>query len=279
MERFADKLTFLAKALSISRGQLGKELAVDKSVVSRWLSGARLPTSHNMAALTALVARRVPDFTALDWERDHGGLAALVGRTSADMYGGMDVRLPGVDEAREAVDSHAQAFEGHWAGYRQTFREYDQFVQDVVRIRRRGDLLSIFWGHGTVHGEGWLLGGDGKAYALLPHQYAFIPAAMMLYTVDGSRIDMLDGLLMTTVVEASRDLAVVTYALVRQAELIQDEAEDDAYLDRRMRETSWSLGPEQVPPAVRNRLSMAVADGGRLRLTSGGSLTHLTTLA
>lgn len=279
MERFADKLTFLTKALSISRGQIGNALAVDKSVVSRWLSGARQPTAHNMAKLTVLVARSVPGFTALDWDRDRTGLAALLGRTFPEQADGANLLLPGIEHARAAVDVHARFYAGHWTGYRQTFREYDQYVQDVVRIQRQGDLLSLFWGHGTVRGEGLFLAGDGKAYVLLPHSYAFVPAILMLYTVDSVDIGMLDGLLITTVIDASRDLAATSYALVRHASVMEDVGEDDALLERRMQETPWSVQPEQVPEVVRARLNMAVADRGRLRITARGSLTHLATPA
>jgi hypothetical protein len=34
VESFADKLSFVMKALSLSRGRLGAELGVDKSIVS-----------------------------------------------------------------------------------------------------------------------------------------------------------------------------------------------------------------------------------------------------
>ena len=36
---FPSRLLLALKALSISRGRLAVELAVDKSVISRWLSG------------------------------------------------------------------------------------------------------------------------------------------------------------------------------------------------------------------------------------------------
>ena len=74
MDGFADKLTLVIKTLGISRAELGAALAVDKSVVSRWFAGARAPTAHNLAAITALVAARAPGFTMLDWDRDLAGL-------------------------------------------------------------------------------------------------------------------------------------------------------------------------------------------------------------
>lgn len=77
--RFSQQLTLIKKTLAISRGQLAATLAVDKSIVSRWLSGATVPNDHNLARLTNLVAETVPGFTMFDWERDDAGFAARLG--------------------------------------------------------------------------------------------------------------------------------------------------------------------------------------------------------
>ena len=76
---FPARLLLALKALSLSRGRLAVELAVDKSVVSRWLSGHQAPTGENLANLTAVVAARRPGFTLLDWEADLEALSARLG--------------------------------------------------------------------------------------------------------------------------------------------------------------------------------------------------------
>ena len=68
-EAFHQKLAFVLKALSISRGALAAGLGIDKSAVGRWVSGQVEPSAHNLARLSAYVAGRVPGFTALDGER------------------------------------------------------------------------------------------------------------------------------------------------------------------------------------------------------------------
>jgi len=78
-ESFAAKLTLILKVLSMSRARLAAELGLDKSVVTRWASGATSPSDHNLASLSALLARSAPGFTALDWDRDMDGLASLFG--------------------------------------------------------------------------------------------------------------------------------------------------------------------------------------------------------
>jgi hypothetical protein len=77
--RFSRQLGLIRKTLAVSRGQLAASLAVDKSIVSRWLSGATVPNDHNLARLTALVAETVPGFSMFDWERDDGGFATRLG--------------------------------------------------------------------------------------------------------------------------------------------------------------------------------------------------------
>ena len=83
---FPARLLLVLKALSISRGRLASELAVDKSVISRWLSGGQAPSGENLANLTALVASRRPGFTLLDWEAEPEDLAARLGNYQWPKY-------------------------------------------------------------------------------------------------------------------------------------------------------------------------------------------------
>eukprot|EP01034_Spumella_vulgaris_P013577 gene13577-17330_t len=83
IDSFAAKLDLTLKALSISRGRLAAELRVHKSGVARWLNGQAMPSDHNLQGLTALVAARRPDFTTLDWDRDLGAFAEVLGAASA----------------------------------------------------------------------------------------------------------------------------------------------------------------------------------------------------
>ena len=76
---FSSRLLLALKALSLSRGRLAVEMAVDKSAISRWLSGSHVPSGHNLANLTAIVASRRPGFTLLDCESDFETLSAKLG--------------------------------------------------------------------------------------------------------------------------------------------------------------------------------------------------------
>jgi TolB-like protein len=72
---FAQKLGVVLKAINLSRGRLAQTVGVDKSVVSRWASGAQAPSDHNMSLLTEAVARHRPGFERRDWDLDAEGFA------------------------------------------------------------------------------------------------------------------------------------------------------------------------------------------------------------
>ena len=78
-EGFPTKLDMVLKACSISRARLAADLGVDKSVVSRWLSGVNVPTDHNLATLTKIVGARIPGFSMHEWDVDVASLAARFG--------------------------------------------------------------------------------------------------------------------------------------------------------------------------------------------------------
>ncbi|WP_289295524.1 helix-turn-helix domain-containing protein [uncultured Reyranella sp.] len=67
---FAQKLGLVLKTLNLSRGKLAQTIGIDKSVVSRWVSGATVPSDHNLSLLTEAIARSRPDLGRADWDLD-----------------------------------------------------------------------------------------------------------------------------------------------------------------------------------------------------------------
>ncbi|MBV8189351.1 MAG: helix-turn-helix domain-containing protein [Alphaproteobacteria bacterium] len=80
---FARKLELVLKALNLSRGRLAQAVGIDKSVVSRWASGATIPTDHNLTLLTEVVARHRPGFGRFDWDRSVTSFAESLGVAAA----------------------------------------------------------------------------------------------------------------------------------------------------------------------------------------------------
>lgn len=64
LQRLADNIKALIESSAYSATDVGKELDVDKSAVSRWMSGQRTPTVQNLIDLAALLGVEVRDM----WE-------------------------------------------------------------------------------------------------------------------------------------------------------------------------------------------------------------------
>lgn len=66
---FRQKLALIADLAGVSRSGLAREIGIDKSVVSRWVSGATRPSAASLDQLTAKLAGRVAGLLRSDWER------------------------------------------------------------------------------------------------------------------------------------------------------------------------------------------------------------------
>lgn len=64
---FPARLSLALNALNLSRSQLSALLGVNKSLVSRWLSGEMKPSGYNLARLSAEIAKRKPGFNMNAW--------------------------------------------------------------------------------------------------------------------------------------------------------------------------------------------------------------------
>ena len=69
IDDFTAKLGHALKAAELSRSRLAKLAGVDKSVASRWVSGATQPSEANLDALTTALSAKLPDLRLTDWSR------------------------------------------------------------------------------------------------------------------------------------------------------------------------------------------------------------------
>jgi transcriptional regulator with XRE-family HTH domain len=158
---FPARLLLVLKALSLSRGLLAQELAVDKSVVSRWLSGRQSPTGENLANLTRLVASHRPGFTILDWESDLDALSAKLGVVEAPVanpFGPLGGWLPEevLAEAKTLTALRGPDYEGFWRVTRPAISAPGRFIHDHIMLRRddNGFLRFRLWTE-DMRFEGW----------------------------------------------------------------------------------------------------------------------------
>lgn len=283
---FSSKLDLALKALSMSRARMAADLAVDKSLVGRWASGKVMPSAHNLARLTALIATRRPGFTLLDWERDLDGLAQTLGVETAAPGQAFDWVPPAIfAEAVQGVSSRGGVYEGIWRSTRPSSDLPGRFLHDHLLIRRADNgILSFRTGVEGVSFEGWAM--------LLQHQLFSVAAdrahGTLLFSIFNGvarqKAQVLDGITLACLRDAGGSPAASTCLLERIAELTGDAAEDDRRYQAFIKAQGSPLAPEgSVPDEVRAHLTReadpaSMGLGGLLRMYFGQSMARGSSL-
>lgn len=204
---FADRLALVLKALAVSRSQLAAALAVDKSLVSRWLSGGTVPGNHNLSRLTAFFAVHVPGFTMFDWEGDFTSLAARLGiapthtgsRNRADV-GAVSkhvpdfARLPAFSSSAHETAARGPRYCGMWRSWMPTVGRPNDFHCEHTVIWQDGQWLS---GFALGFSYRWPLAGfiaNGQLTILLSDEFDFVTRTFS--RADQPIIDQVDGLML-----------------------------------------------------------------------------------
>ena len=283
---FSAKLSLVIRSLSVSRAWLAAELAVNKSVVARWLSGATTPSEHNLARLSGLVAGFVPGFTALDWDRDLSALASLMGvSTDVPLSRAVERKSPSLDlhfgeEIRAATRWRGRSYEGIYRSTRPYAGIPGSFIHDHCLVRMHDDgFLRLRMMTSGVKVEGWVLPLNNQVYVIGSE---FTSGAMVFALLNGSsasRVESLDGLILAPSLDTVRTPTACAILLKRLFDLSPDSAADDARLDQLG--AGDSLAPEgSVPDDVRRHLersgpsAMMSLANGILRLPISESLSR-----
>jgi hypothetical protein len=234
-EPFSEKLTLVLKVLSMSRARLASELGLDKSVVARWASGATAPSGHNLAQLSALMARMIPGFTALDWDRSMESLARLlgVGRPPADRNTGgpPGLPLPFLDQMVAATTLRAKAYEGFFRSTRAYAAHPGKFIHDhsFVRLGPEG-LLRFKMATGGVVAEGWMLPVQTQMFLLGTEFTGGTLTFGILHGVNGIQADVLDGIILTSIYDVGRSPTASPIVYERIGNLGESLEADEAKL-------------------------------------------------
>ena len=280
---FGARLELVLKALSMTRGRLAADLAVDKSLVGRWISGTVTPSSHNLARLTQYVAERRPGFTMLDWELDTPALAAKLGVGAgaagggllgpATAFGGL---LPAVvvREALALTSLRGDDYEGLWRTTRLSNEMAGRFVHDPLLIRKEANgLLSLRVGVEDMRFEGWTFMTQTQLFTFAADANTGVFVFSIFNAVLRHRAEALDGLTLTLQRNGGGTPVVAACFLERVGELSGDRAADDAAYEASIRPTP-ELEEGDVPEAVRARLFRDVGPealklGGAALMTMG----------
>ncbi len=276
---FHTKLTFVLKALSLSRGALAAELGVDKSLVGRWVNGTVRPSAHNLSRLSDLVGARHPGFTSLDWERPIDSLAVLIGADPDTAVGAMAptlaemLPLPLLNHSRATTSLRAAAYEGFFRSTRHYAEQPGSFWHDQLMIRCRANgLLGFEMMSASVKVQGWVL--------LLQHQLFFIGAELtsgafayaILNGISSTRAARLDGLMLYCAMDPLRTPTASPVVLERIGDLSGDPVADDLRLAE-LAGCDPLARPDEVPEEIvahlmRNIGPDHLAEGGDLLLSA-----------
>ncbi len=273
------KLDLIRKALNYSRGRLAAELGVDKSVVSRWLSGTTRPSANNLGALTALVAKQFQGFSLLDWERDLQDLAGLLRLDEPEAFSALigephpkktSSHLPfaAVETARRQTERRGASYEGLWQITQPAFTKPGRLVHTHALIRVQDGLLQMRWG-----APGWLCTGPllivmGQLFGMLVDEADDTVLFCVLNGVSMPRVEILDGLMLTNAKDGPQTPTAAPCYLERVADLKGDELEDENRYET-MRQSPEVLSAENVPEALRRHL---LPDIGPAAASAGGEM-------
>jgi hypothetical protein len=278
--QFSDGLKLVLKALSISRGQLAAAVGVDKSLISRWCSGSVTPSAHNLARLTQLVAGRHPGFSLLDWDIGVDALAAKLGVTvpppSAPNGLGEWVPPAMLAEAATGVRLHGASYEGLWRVTRPSSEAPGQFIHDHVLLRCTPDgRLSFLLGVMDIRYKGWSLPIGHKLFAIATDTTTGTFVFGIFNGVTRQRAEVVDGLILTCMRDASGTPIASKCLLERIGDLTGDIAADDARLDELAGGYPLSLAAA-IPDHIRTHLW---SDVGPSALAGGGDTIMMMALA
>lgn len=281
---FADKLTLVLKALSISRARLAAAAGVDKSLVGRWCAGTYVPAAHNMERITHTIAERLPGFTMHDWDRSLDDLAASLGLewTGPAVAGAGRLLLPVPAGVVAATSARAADYAGIWrvvysAGVNE---QPDMFVQSYGLMRLQPDgQLACRAGIFDVRLEGAAVLVNNQLFQICSNPARGTLSLAMFNGVAQGKAQRMDGITLSCR-DGLGGAPMATPCLAeRVADLSGDVAADDRRFDTLCAQhpvlPAGSVAGEVRDHLLRNIGPAAAAAGGDLLLM----MPHLRSLS
>jgi transcriptional regulator with XRE-family HTH domain len=253
---FPQKLRLVLKLLSMSGAQLSQQLGVDKSVTSRWLSGAVAPSSHNMARLSALMAEHAPGFRMIDWDRDLASLADLFGAEAEGLPPGRASHAaPGLslvigEQAVLTTTTRGRAYEGFYRLVRPVADPEPGFAYDysMVRVEANGLLGMKLASFGAI-AQGWVLPLHNQLYVLLSDRNNGGMTFAILNGMATTKVDAVDGIALGSALDAGRTPTAIAIYCERVGDLSGDPAADEAFFAG-LAQKSPQAAPGEVSPEL-----------------------------
>lgn len=260
-ETFSGRLDFALKVINMSPAALGAAVGVDKSVVSRWLSGKVTPSGHNLARIGTEIARRRPEFSALAFEAPAADfLAALEIEPPAATSDQRPATAPdsitlphdAIKDARNETARRGMEYYGHYAMYYWSFSRPGRIARMALMLRPSNGLIEARYGADGFEFGGWALLLLNRLYIQFSEKRFQAMVFMVTNPGQQPRAMQLTGLLMGP----SDRLMVPTvspFVLVRMAEVDGDPVRDEVDFLKAQSFDPFAEG-EDAPPEIRQTL-------------------------
>lgn len=277
---FAARLGLVLKALSISGGRLAADVGVDKSLVSRWCSGAVTPSAHNLSRLTQVIAARHAGFTMLDWELDLPALAARFGVAVPEARADIAIpavfaewlRMPKLHEAAEAGGDLVPALAGIWRTTRPSPEFRGRFAHDHAILEPTPDgTLRFRTGVFSARLTGWSIVVGEQLFSCATNPVTGALTFSIFNYVRKPRIEVMDGITLSCMADAGGSPVANACMMERVADLTGDAEADNEHYEALLAE--HPIAPEgSIPEAIRDHLYF---DCGPKAMAAGGDSVML----
>ena len=269
-EQFSGRLQLALKQTNLSPGALGAAVGVDKSVVSRWVSGRVRPTRHNLTLIAAVLAERLPGFSALSFEASEPEFRALLhlDRPKApvrDTSQSITIPFGLLDASRRETARHGIEYFGIYMLYYRAFSQPGKIARMALMLRPKDGLIEARYGAEGFSFHGWALLMLNRLYVIFAEERFEAMAFLVLNAGSQPKARFITGIL-TGPAEGLLVPTASPAVLVRVRDLSDDPATDMA-LYVADSELPPMIDPIEAPPAVRRVLDhRPVTDDPRIKV-------------
>lgn len=266
-EDFSARLRLALGRANLSPTALSAAVGIDKSVVSRWISGKVRPTRHNLTRIAVVLAERLPNFSSLSFTLPAPAFQALLEPSSEPSATGLsDHCLPIPFEllgaARKETARRGVEYFGTYSLYYWSFGQPGKYARMTLILRPENGLIEARYGAEGFSFRGWALLLLNRVYMVMSEERFEAMTFLVLNAGQQPKARFITGVL----TGPAEGLLVPTSAaivLVREGELTGDDAADLAAFAEACR--SPAIIPEdKVPPAARAVLQRATRMQGTL---------------
>jgi len=229
-DSFSGRLRLALKQTNLSPSALGVAVGVDKSVVSRWVSGRVYPTRHNLTRIATVLAERLPGFSALSFEAPEPRFRSLMGLDGLDAaFSGtsqsLNIPFGLLDTSRRETSRNGVDYFGTYILYSWAFTQPGRVARMALMLRPENGLIEARYGADGVYFQGWALLMMNRMYLIFAEERLETMAFLVLNAGSQPKMRFITGILCGPAAGPLVPTASAA-ALVRLRDLSDDPAAD-----------------------------------------------------